>query len=198
MIRADSEDARETLSRGRPTVVAVGTGLAAPVDPATGRVVLHGLQPGQYRLRVFASGLVTKSLLQDGRDTEFLTVGESGTTPFEIVLAKPSVITGRVWDKDGRPAPRSIVTFFPRDARSWPSSELIGYVVADNAGTFRITGMFPALLTEGAYCLAARPPWSFGDADDISFLERARNSSTCVSLRWNDLKSQDLVRSDGR
>lgn len=133
--------ARVTVSPGRSAYGTPPRSLSGPAlnwqrttTAADGRFRLAGLSPGDYLLRVTATGWATES-----RDTAV--VEGRGLDPFAIALAPEAIISGRVVGKKGGPVPEQYVNAQAVDSRAGSSES----ARSSSDGSFRLEGLKPGV-----------------------------------------------------
>jgi hypothetical protein len=176
----------------------LGNGRRAPraveTDPLA--VSMSGLLGGTYLLNAFQSqGTMLKSIIWDGRDVTYsgfdASAGRDFTDVVITITDKTPVVTGTISGRQGAGDVATIVLAFPVDRNRWVnfgwSPRLLKAVTPASDSTFKI-----ANLPEGEYFLIAVPATQADGWLDPTFLAAAAPLATRVSLRWGDVKTQNL------
>ena len=173
-------------------------GAAIPVPPAAGTsdrsFVFPSVAPGRYRLSVTApGGWSLQAGLRDNRDVLDAPLEiRSGQHVDDLLLLltdRPTVLTGTMFDRLGRPAPEYAVVVFSTDRAHWGTSprRTSGIVKLGSDGTFTVTGLPP-----GEYFLSALVDADPEQLHDASFLEALAAAAVRVTLAAGEKTVQDI------
>lgn len=125
------------------------------ITDAMGRFELKGLPPGRYILRARRDGSLFQSYSQSGPDgfRTLLTLSSGQTiSGITVQLIPGAVITGHVFDQDGKPVGKATVSSRGyKEGQRQPME--YGGTVTDDLGEFRFTGLSP-----GQYIVEASAP----------------------------------------
>jgi hypothetical protein len=176
----------------------VGSALGASTVTATagpdGRFRIDGLVPAPYRFRSVsgASGWSPRSALAGARDLLDLPLElEPQATLPEVRITltdRRTSLSGRLYDRLGRPTADFTVIIFPEDRQYWvPQSRRIGSTRPTTAGEFGFSGLPP-----GAYRLAAVTDVEPGQWYDPALLRQLLAASVATSLAEGQEQTQDL------
>ena len=198
----------------RPTVLVqlfareLGEGIQLGVsgitaDPVDGTFKFIGVAPGTYQLTARVREATTgrprwlaRSAPSNGRDLLDRFQVRPGGDLADITVTitdRISVLSGKLIDGNGQPAPDYAILVFPADRTHWlyPSRRLLRSRSASD-GSFRVTGL-PA----GNYFLAALTDLEGIDLGDHAFLESVAAASIPISLGEGEKKTQDIRLSGG-
>jgi hypothetical protein len=176
-------------------------GLGTAEVQADGSFAIHGLSPGQYRLRGFppaavAKSWIVRSAVQNGRDLLDTPITITTDTA-DITMTftdRVAGIGGTLQDPTGAPAADYYVIVFPRNPAHWrPQSPRIQAIRPSLDGKYEVGGL-PA----GDYFLAATTDVEEGEWWDTAFLQRMAASAMAFTLAEGERKVQDLQLSGGR
>jgi hypothetical protein len=183
------------VSLGAVTAIA-GASLAIPaVNPnANGDFTIAGVPPGDYRLSVTgATGWHLLSAVVDGRevlDSVLEVQAAQSITGLAVTLTdRPSVISGTLFDRLGRPAPEYSIVVFSTDRRHWSSSprRMSGAVKLGSDGRFSVAGL-PA----GGYYMAAVVDPDPASLNSPAFLEELAAAAIRIRLEDGERTVQDI------
>ncbi len=145
--RVLAADTARPIKRARVVITGAGRPRAATTDEQ-GRFSLTGLPAGSYRVAVTKSGFVDgafgqRRTLPNGTPIEL--ADNQQVTDVDVRLARGGVITGHVFDEDGEPLARAIVTVlrtqYVRGERQFAPAGTPDQT--DDRGQFRIYGLPP-------------------------------------------------------
>ena len=217
---SDLTRARVTIvsENSRMGQVALGVGLPSVAAAADGTFLLSGIPPGFYALHATIPSGRPPALGGLGNGRMLPTTGGSWTLGSAVVNGRDSLdfpfelqrgaditgavlsfndrhqsLTGRLYDKTGRPMSGYSVIVFPADKAFWnPQSRRIKVTHSGTDGSYTINALPP-----GEYRVAAATDIEQDDSYDTEFLGRLLAASTTVTIASGEARTQDLRLSDG-
>jgi hypothetical protein len=176
---------------GLPRSRDVRPGDAAPSD----RVIIAGLQAGEYVLSVSSPAGRIQSVTWNGRDYTNrpfdATSGEDIADVVVTMTTKSILLSGMVRNERGLPDDEAAVIVFPAERDQWSNYGLqpdrIKAIATTNTGAYRFQS-----LAAGEYLAVAVHIDLIDGWKDPAFLEKVSRLATRVTLAWSDNKTQDL------
>jgi len=128
-----------------------------------GNYTIQDVEPGKYSVLVERIGYLARRYRGD-RGQAFLAI-EAGQklTGVTIVLNKLGVISGKIWDEDGDPAPKcNVEVLAQRNEKGKQRNEQVAAVQSNDLGEYRIPFLAP-----GKYLIKATNSIAFGPGEGI-------------------------------
>lgn len=164
---------------------------------ADGTFTIAGVAPGRFRISTAtefptSSAWVVKSAMLEGRDVldQFFDV-PSGQNISGIVVTytdRPTLLSGTIIDRLGRPAPEYFIFVFSTDSQHWVTgSRRVSQIRPAQNGAYQISGLPP-----GEYFVCALTDLEIGLMYDAAFLNSLSGTAIKITLREGEKKVQDL------
>jgi hypothetical protein len=191
-VRLDPAGSRSIVTVGR------SDSQLAAADPLSFAIV--GVTPGRYFLRLPSQpGWLVKSVQWNGRDYSHSPIDAAGALSDVVITVTNALptLSGVVRDRDGAPAPGSVVIAFPIDRAQWTGygffPDRIKTVVAGSSGAYRF-GNLPA----GDYYVTSVPASRATAWLQPGFFAEAERLATRVTISWGRETTQDLAVAPAR
>jgi 5-hydroxyisourate hydrolase-like protein (transthyretin family) len=183
-------------------------GSSAPLN-ADLTFAVKGVAPGRYRASVNLPGMMFGTALPNAtwtlKSVRIGTGPDIADTPIEIeagrdlaglvvtLTDRPTVLSGTVFDRDGRPTSAFPIVIFSTNPAHWsPGSRRVQQVRAANDGTYRLAGL-PA----GEYYVGAVTTLDLEDLLDPAFLQQIVPIAFKLMLGEGETRQQDLKLGGG-
>lgn len=183
-------------------------GSSAPLN-ADLTFAVKGVAPGRYRASVNLPGMMFGTALPNATWTlKSVRIGigpDIADTPIEIdagrdlsglvvtLTDRPTVLSGKVFDRDGRPTSAFPIVIFSTNPALWsPGSRQVQQVRAATDGTYRLAGL-PA----GEYYVGAVTALDLEDLLDPAFLQQIVPIAFKLTLVEGETRQQDLKLGGG-
>jgi 5-hydroxyisourate hydrolase-like protein (transthyretin family) len=183
-------------------------GTSAPLNTDL-TFAVKGVVPGRYRASVNLPGMMFGTALPNATWTlKSVRVGtgpDIADTPIEVeagrdlsgfvvtLTDKPTVLSGKVFDREGRPTSAFPIVIFSTNPEHWlPGSRRVQQVRAANDGTYRLRGL-PA----GEYYVGAVTTLDLEDLLDPAFLQQIVPIAFKLTLVEGETRQQDLKLGGG-
>ena len=170
---------------------------------------VKGVVPGRYRASVNLPGMMFGQAMPNAVWTmKSIRIGSGPDltdTPIEIeagrdlsglvvtLTDKPTVLSGKVFDREGRPTSAFPIVIFSTNPAHWgPGSRRVQQVRAANDGTYRI-----AALPAGEYYVGAVTSLDLEDLLDPAFLQQIVPIAFKLTLTEGETRQQDLKLGGG-
>lgn len=172
--------------------------------------MVKGVVPNRYRVSANLPGMLFGAVMPNATWTlKSIRIGEGpdlADTPFEIppgpdltglvvtLTDRPTLITGKVMDGEGRPSSAFPIIVFSTDPSHWAAgSRRVQQVRPASDGSYRIRGL-PA----GEYYVGAVTTLDLEDLFDPSFLKQIAPVAFRLTLADGEARQQDLKLGGGR
>jgi hypothetical protein len=195
---------------GSPIEVAMAMmqGTSSPVGPDF-TFSVKGVVPNRYRPTVNLPGMMFGATLPNATWTlKSIRIGDGpdlADTPLDVaagrdvsglvvtITDRPTILSGKVLDKDGRPASAFPIIVFSTNTAHWsPGSRRVQQVRPASDGSYRLAGL-PA----GEYFVGAVTTLDLEDLYDPSFLQQIVPIAFRITLAEGETRQQDLKLGGG-